>query len=149
MNEALGISAVVENYGVSEWQLRYWDSEGILVPARVGNRRVYFRDHLERLAYITKKMSEGLRPGEIRLLALHGLLGVTLEKKSISKTVLLAERVKEAKRGDVIFEAFEEGNPSSYNSTYRRVERIAKRLGREFQIRQREDAKGLELIIKG
>lgn len=148
MNEswnALIIGEVVERFGVSEWQLRYWDSTGILVPARVGNRRVYFREHQEQLALIIERMKQGYRPGQIRLLAeQQGLL----QTKSVSMTKMLANMVSTATRGDVILEPLDPSDPSSYNTVYRRLERIAKRLKKEFQIRRSADGRNLELIIK-
>ena len=107
---------------------------------------MYYREHLEQLAHIKTLMAEhGYRPGEIRLLYQHQQL---LDKKSVSKTKLLAEVIGVAKRGDVVREPFDSTDPSAYNSTYRRLERILKRQGKTFQIRTSEDGKHLEAIIK-
>lgn len=131
-------------------QLRYWDRLGILVPERIGARRVYFREQLEHLALIQNLMARGIRPREIRLqLILQGLQ----EKQSVSKVRFLTEMFQQAKKGDVIVQPLA---PSKldYNSAYVRLRRQAEKLGKtvgrgkDVEIMLSDDEKSLEAHIR-
>ena len=99
--QALSIGEVVETYGLTFDQLRYWDRLGILVPERVGNQRVYYRDHLEQLATIQRLLSGGWTPLKVKLwLQLQNLD----KPRSTSTTLALENALRVAKRGDVIRE---------------------------------------------
>jgi DNA-binding transcriptional MerR regulator len=79
--EALAaIGEICEKTGLSARTVRYWEELGLLpgVRRRAGGRRVYGRDEVERLRFITRLKRLGLSLEEIRELnAVHGIDGST------------------------------------------------------------------------
>lgn len=146
--QALTIGEVVENYGVTFDQLRYWDRIGILVPVRIGNQRVYEREHLEQLAWVQRQMSEGMSPAEIKVaMRLYQME----TPPSHPSTRALEAAIRGAKRGDVIRDPLP--SKEQYNTLFRRAERIVKRVfpqksvgrGKDVEIGLSEDERFMEI----
>lgn len=148
--DGLSIGEVVRQYGdrgVTFDKLRYWDKLGLLVPTRVGARRIYTQQDLEeQLHRILSLTEDGLRPGKIAtILEYEGLSA----PPSVSDTKSLDEQLRRAVRGDVVRVPLM--SKRHYNTTYRRIERKAKALGktvgrgREVEIRLSEDERYLEV----
>ena len=62
----LSISEVAERLGVTPRALRFYESRGLVSPAREGTARLYGQSDLERLALILKAKKLGFTLGEIR-----------------------------------------------------------------------------------
>ena len=76
-NEVFSIGDAADELYVHPQTLRNWERAGLIKPARLaGNRRVYFRDDLDKLRYIVRLGREdGLRVAGIRkVLELEGRL---------------------------------------------------------------------------
>lgn len=92
------IGAMVKMLGVDASTLRAWEERyRLVVPRRSsGGQRIYSRDDLAHLRYVTELMARGTSPGDAhRLLAerLRGPGGVTSpEPEGPSVLILLAER---------------------------------------------------------
>jgi DNA-binding transcriptional MerR regulator len=74
------IGEICEKTGLSPRTVRYYEELGLLpgVRRRVGGRRVYGRDEIERLRFIRRLKSLGLSLEEIRELnAVHAIEGST------------------------------------------------------------------------
>lgn len=143
----LSIGDVVSLYGVSFDQLRYWDRKGILVPQRVGARRVYLREHLLRLAHILQRMKQGWSP--LKIAIWYEFQG-TKKTKSLSTTAALEHRLRRAVKGDVIREPLP--TKAAYNTVFVRLARKIRQLfpekkvgrGKDVEIRLSEDERFLE-----
>lgn len=146
--QALTIGEVVENYGVTFDQLRYWDRIGICVPIRIGNQRVYERPHLEQLAWVQRQMSEGMSPAEIKIYLRQNKIE---PPPSHPSTRALETAIRGARRGDVIRDPLP--SKEQYNTGWRRLERIVKRVfpqksvgrGRDVEIGLSEDERFMEI----
>lgn len=65
--ENLRIGDLAGSFGLAPHVLRHWESMGLLRPDRVeGNRRVYRRDDLYRVATIVRSKEAGLSLDDIR-----------------------------------------------------------------------------------
>src|SRR5271165_1894186 len=73
-------SEVVALTGISPRQLQWWDEQGIVVPAREGNRRVYSLDDLAEMAVLSELRQRGFSLQRIRRVLgyLHQELGKRL-----------------------------------------------------------------------
>ena len=80
MDSVLTISEVRELTGLTARTIRYYEEVGLLpgVRRRAGGRRVYGRDEVERLGFITRLKALGLALGEIKdLNAVYAIGGST------------------------------------------------------------------------
>lgn len=80
--DALGISAVEQDTGVSKEKLRTWERRyGFPRPLRVANgERVYPRDQVEKLRMVRRLMDAGFRPGALMEEGLEGLRAMGIVK---------------------------------------------------------------------
>jgi len=79
-DEALSIAELREATGLTARTLRYYEELGLLpgVRRRAGGRRVYGRDEVQRLRFITRLKALGLSLAEIRELgAVYAIEGST------------------------------------------------------------------------
>jgi len=137
------ISEVAKEFRLEEDQLRYWDRLGILSPRRIGAVRVYNDEDMEKITLIVRLMNEGFRPSEIRIM----LLATSwVSKPSESQVDALHDLFQSARVGDIVEEPF---GLSTYNTTYQRVQRLAKRHGKKVLIRTTKDRKALEAKVIG
>lgn len=98
------IGAVAEMLNVPAGTLRTWESRyGLVVPERsAGGHRLYSREQLEKLRFLTTRITEGLQPGDAhRLLADRiagggALMAPAPEARRLG--ILLAERDPHAAR---------------------------------------------------
>ncbi|GLZ13573.1 hypothetical protein Acsp04_38080 [Actinomadura sp. NBRC 104425] len=68
-SEELTIGELAERFGLPTHVLRFWESRGLLEPARrAGGRRTYKRADLERVALILIGKEAGFTLGELRTL---------------------------------------------------------------------------------
>ncbi len=78
--DGLSIGELCARTGLSPRTVRYYEEQGLLpnVRRRVGGRRVYGEDELERLRFIRRLKALGLSLAEIRELnAVHAIAGST------------------------------------------------------------------------
>ncbi|CAL9374841.1 helix-turn-helix domain-containing protein [Streptomyces griseomycini] len=72
-NGTLGIGALAERFGLAPHVLRYWESVGLLSPARdTAGRRVYGAGDVVRVAVVLRGKRAGLSLDAIRALATGG-----------------------------------------------------------------------------
>jgi DNA-binding transcriptional MerR regulator len=64
-DEPLTISQMAEKFGVTPRTLRFYESKGLLAPARQGRSRIYRRDDQHHLALILKGRKLGFTISEI------------------------------------------------------------------------------------
>jgi DNA-binding transcriptional MerR regulator len=64
-DDLLTIHAAGERYGLTHRALRFYESRGLLAPARVGGRRIYDATQVRRIEYIVKFKELGFSVAEI------------------------------------------------------------------------------------
>ena len=70
MNQSFTSSQVSERTGLTPRQLQWWDEQGIVVPARLGHRRLYSPKDLAELAVLCDLRQRGFSLQRIRKLIL-------------------------------------------------------------------------------
>jgi DNA-binding transcriptional MerR regulator len=93
------IGALARMLGLSPATLRSWeDRYGVVVPERSsGSQRLYSRDHLDQLRFVTQQMEAGLSAADAHRALAERLsdnphLGVVTREASSERTILLVER---------------------------------------------------------
>lgn len=96
------IGAVVKMLGIDASTLRAWeDRYGLIVPGRSrGGQRIYSRDDLAHLRFVTESMANGASPGDAHRLLAEQLSAsgdmTRAEPDSPNVVILLAERDRHA-----------------------------------------------------
>ena len=66
MQQTFTSTEVVGLTGISPRQLQWWDEQGIVVPARIGHRRIYSLDDLAEVAVLCELRTRGFSLQKIR-----------------------------------------------------------------------------------